>query len=204
MKMFDCAGAPSPRRVRIFLAEKEITDIPMEQVDVFAGEQKNPEFLARNPYGAVPVLELDDGTCVSETMAICRYVEETRPGVKLLGETPQETATIEMWQRRVENSLFDKVAAYFHHATEGLGELEPFQVAEWGHQSKKTALGAMQRLDERLQENDFIAGKNFTVADITALCGIDFATALGIQMPSGLVNLAEWHQRVSARASAAA
>jgi len=204
MKLYDCAQAPNPRRVRIFLAEKGITGIPMEQVNVFAGEQTAPAFLARNPDGAVPVLELDDGTCISESMAICRYFEDTNPGQKLMGKTPKESGTIEMWQRRVEYSLFDKVGAYFHHATDGLGELEPFQIAEWGHKGKEIALQSMQRLDERLQGNEFIAGDSFSVVDITGLCAMDFATILGIQAPAGLKNLAGWYDRVSARPSAAA
>lgn len=130
MKIYEFNAFPSPRRVRMFLAEKGINGIPFEEIDVPEGEHRGEAYLAKNPDGTVPTLALDDGSYISETVAICRYFEARHPAPPLMGETPTEKAEIEMWQRRVEQTLFDTVAAYFHHATPGLGTLELYQNKE--------------------------------------------------------------------------
>ncbi|HSR63460.1 MAG TPA: glutathione S-transferase [Gammaproteobacteria bacterium] len=203
MKLYDTESLPNPRRVRMFLAEKKL-DLPREQVDVIAGQHRTPEFLARNPDGTVPLLELDDGSYISETVAISRYIEERHPQPALLGRGPEEKAVVEMWQRRVEHSLMNTLVAYFHHATDGFGEADRYRNREWGEHNRKMAIEAMQRLDRQLAKNEFVAGKTFSIADITALCAVDLAKALGIDIPAGCTHLGNWHARVSERPSAAA
>ncbi len=205
MKIYEFNAFASPRRVRMFLAEKGIADrIDFEQVNVPEGEHREDGFLAKNPYGAVPTLELDDGTFISETVAICRYFEERHPAPRLMGETSEERAAVEMWQRRVENSVFDPVAAFFHHATPGLGSLETYQNLEWGDHSGNNAVAGMRKLDAQLAGHAYIAGDGFTIADITALCAIDFAALVDIAIPDDCANLKRWYGDVSTRPSAAA
>ena len=203
MKLYEYEAFPSPRRVRIFLAEKGI-DIPRQQVDVPAGEHRSAEFLSKNPDGTVPVLELDNGKYLSETLAISRFFEEKYPQQPLMGSTAEGKATIEMWQRRVEHSLADALATYFHHATEGLGEPDRYRNKEWGEKNKETAIKAMQQLNSQLAANEFIAGDTYSIADITALCALDFATAIDIPIPDACDHLQRWHAAVSQRQSAAA
>src|SRR5690348_5456633 len=114
MKLYDYTMAPNPRRVRIFLAEKGIT-LPMVQLDLFQGENRTPEALHRNPYGGLPVLELDDGTCIAESVAICRYFEELQPQPPLMGADAKDKAVVEMWTRRMELVLFGHIGRYFQH-----------------------------------------------------------------------------------------
>jgi len=117
MKLYDFTRAPNPRRVRVFLAEKGIT-VPMEQVDLFTGANRTPEALRRNPYGGLPVLELDDGTCIAESVAICRYFEDLHPQPALMGVDAKDRAVVEMWNRRMELVLFAHIARYFQHTSE--------------------------------------------------------------------------------------
>lgn len=203
MKLYEYEAFPNPRRVRMFLAEKGI-DLPREQIDVPAGEHLSSEFLVKNPDGLVPLLELDNGEYISETVAISRYFEERHPQTPLMGGTAQEKAAIEMWQRRIENSLFNAVSSYFHHATDGLGEADRYRNREWGEKNREQAIQAMTKLNEQLAENSFIAGGTFSIADITALCAIDFAIAVNIGIPEQCSHLKNWHERVSSRESAAA
>ncbi len=203
MKLYEYEAFPSPRRVRMFLAEKGI-DIPCEQVDVPAGEHRSPEYLNKNPDGVVPLLELDSGVYISETVAISRYFEENYPQTPLMGTTAEEKASIEMWQRRVEHSLTNTVATYFHHATEGLGESDRYRNKEWGEKNKENAISAMNQLNKQLAENKFVAGDSFSIADITALCAIDFAADVNIPVPDECHHLKRWYLEVSQRQSAAA
>lgn len=203
MKLYEYEAFPNPRRVRIFLAEKGI-EVPRVQVDVPAGEHRSAAFLARNPDATVPVLELDNGDHVSETVAISRFFEEKHPEVPLMGSTAQEKATVEMWQRRVEHSLANAIGTYFHHATEGLGEPDRYRNKEWGEKAKESAVKTMRQINAQLANNRFIAGKNFSIVDITALCAIDFATALNIPTPDDCVYLKRWYAQVSQRRSATA
>ena len=202
MKIYEYKGFPSPRRVRIFLAEKGIDGIDFEQVDVPKGEHRQGPFLAKNPYGTVPTLELDDGTHISETVAICRYFDERHPDRRLMGETPEEQARIEMWQRRVEGSMFEPAAAYFHHATAGLGDLELYQNGEWGRKNRDYLIAGMKKLDAALAETEFVAGDEYSIADITGLCAVDFAAFVDIPIPDECANLQRWYRAVSARPSA--
>lgn len=204
MKIYEFKGFPNPRRVRMFLAEKGVGGIECEQVDVPSGQHRKPDFLAMNPYAGVPVLELEDGSHVSESIAISRYFEERHPEPVLFGGTPLEKAEVEMWQRRIEQTVFDTALSYYHHATDGLGALETYQYPDWGNQNRDRARDSLVLLDEQLAGRPFIAGERFSVADITALCAIDFASAVGIEIPATCVHLARWHKEVSARPSARA
>lgn len=203
MKLYEYEAFPSPRRVRIFLAEKGL-DIEREQVDVPAGAHRQPDFLARNPDAAVPCLELDDGSHISESVAISRYFEERNPHPSLMGSNAESKAVIEMWQRRVENGLMNPLGTYFHHATDGLGEPDRYRNRDWGERNRDTAMATMQVLDTRLADHDFIAGESFSIVDITALCALDFAEAVGISLPQELQHLGRWYTAVSQRDSAAA
>ena len=204
MKIYQSNSLPSPRRVRMFLAEKGIEDVEMVTLDVAGGEARQPEFLARNPLGEVPVLELDDGDHIGEVTAISRYFEEVRPFPALFGGTPGDKARVEMWLRRIESGLMGAVAAYYHHATAGFGDAGRYRNREWGENSRDRATATMQLLDGALGTDEFVAGATFSVADIAALCAIDFAIACGIEIPSAADNLRAWHDRVSRRPSAAA
>ena len=203
MKLYEYEPYPSPRRVRMFLAEKGI-NIPCIQVDVPAGEHRSPEYLNKNPDGVVPLLELDNGEYISETVAISRYFEENNPQTPLMGTTAEKKARIEMWQRRVENSLFNTVATYFHHATDGLGEPDRYRNKEWGEENRGKAISAMKQLNSQLGGNKFIVEDKFSIVDITAFCAIDFATAVNIPIPDECHHLKRWYAEVSQRQSAAA
>jgi glutathione S-transferase len=194
--------APNPRRVRIFLAEKGI-EVPVEQVDIGTAENRKPEFVAKNPMGTLPVLELDDGTCIAETVAICRYFEETQPEPPLLGVDARDRALVEMWQRRMELEVFFNTAGSFRNTHDFFKGRIP-QVPEWGEVCKQAALKRLAWLDQELAEREFIAGDRFSIADITALCGIDFGRVTGITISPEQKNLARWHQTVSSRPSAKA
>lgn len=203
MKLYEYEPFPNPRRVRMFLAEKGI-EVPRVQVDVPAGEHRLPENLEKNPAAAVPFLELDNGDVISETVAISRYFEEQQPVPPLMGTTSEERARVEMWQRRVEHNLNQALGHYFHHATDGLGESDRYRNRDWGERNAEEALQTMRLLDRQLATHDYIAGDRFSIADITALCAIDFAQAVEIRIPEDCVHLQGWYERVSIRASAAA
>lgn len=203
MKLYDTKELPNPRRVRIFLAEKGI-HIPIEQVDVVGGQHHTVEFFKKNPDGTVPLLELDDGTCISETVAISRYFEELHPDEPLMGKNAIEKATVEMWQRRVEHSLMNTMVTYFHHSTDGFGEKERYRNKEWGQHNFEKFNSAISQINAQLKNNKFIAGNSFTIADITTLCAIDLAKALGIKIPAEYVHLNSWYNIVSKRQSAVA
>lgn len=203
MKILQTKTAPNPRRVRIFLAEKNI-EIPYEEIDLMKGELKTPDFVKLNPMQRVPVLILDDGTAIAETMAICRYFEETRPEPPLFGTGAREKAIVEMWARRMELNLLHCVAQAFRHLHPAMAHLEVPQVAEWGEANKPRVLEVLQVMDQELGQRPYIAGNTFTVADITALVAVDFMRAARIQRPAELKNLERWHSEVSARPSAKA
>ena len=202
MKILQTKTAPNPRRVRIFLAEKGI-EVPFEEVDIVKG-LKTPEFTRLNPFQRVPVLVLDDGTSISETMAICRYFDETKPEPALFGKGAKQRAIVEMWNRRMELGLLACVAAAFRHLHPAAAQLEVPQVAAWGEANKPRAQEVMQIMDQELGKRRFIAGDDYSVADITALVAVDFAKPARVERPQGLDNLARWHQEVSARPSAKA
>lgn len=203
MKILQTHTAPNPRRVRIFLAEKGI-EVPYEELDMMKGALKTPEFVKLNRFQRVPVLILDDGTPIAETMAICRYFDETKPEPALFGTGARERAIVEMWNRRMELNLMLYVAQAFRHLHPAMAQLEVPQVAAWGEANKPRALETLQIMDQELAERPYIAGNAFSVADITALVAIDFMRPARIQRPAELKNLARWHGEVSARPSAKA
>jgi len=203
MKVYEFEGFPNPARVRIALKEKGLFDrVEFVSVNVPAGDHRKPEFLAINPSGTVPVLELDDGTYIAECTAITEYIDHLDNAGSLTGVMPKERAVIAMMQRRVEAGLLDAVGTYFHQATEGLGpELEGEQCPEWGHRQREKALDSMHYLDGVLQDQDYIAGDKFSVADITAYAAMGFAAFAEISTPDGLTNLTDWQARIDGRPS---
>lgn len=202
MKLYDSAMAPNPRRVRIFLAEKGI-EVPTEQVDIAKAENRKPPFLAKNPMGVLPVLELDDGTCIAESIAICRYFEAVQPDPPLFGIDTVDIAMVEMWNRRMEFEVFNAITGTFRNTHDFFKGRIP-QVPEWGEVCRGAAEKRLAWLDEVLADREFVAGERFTVADITALCGIDFGRVSQIVIQPEQKNLARWHEAVSSRPSAKA
>ena len=203
MKLYNSNLAPSPRRVRIFLAEKGVS-IPRVEVDLGKLEHKAPEFLALNPFQTIPILELDDGTRIAESIAICRYIEALWPEPNLFGLTPVEQGTIEMWQRQLEWRLLLPIAQVLRHTHPRMAEMETPQVPDWAAANRPRALKAMAIVDETLRGRPFIAGDRFTVADITGLVALDFAKSARITIPPELVYLNRWHETLKARPSAGA
>ncbi len=202
MKLYDSKMAPNPRRVRIFLAEKGI-EVPTVQVDIGKAENRQPPYLARNPLGGVPVLELDDGSHIAESVAICRYFEEIQPEPPLFGTDAVDRARVEMWQRRMELEVFLMTAQSFRNTHDFFKGRIP-QVPEFGAVCKESALKRLAWLDGELANREFVAGERYTIADITALCGIDFGRVTGITIGPDQKNLARWHEAVSSRPSAKA
>lgn len=203
MKIIETSTAPNPRRVRIFLAEKAIT-VPFEQRDLTSGELKSEAFSALNPMQRVPVLVLDDGTAIAETVAICRYFEELQPEPALFGRGAKARAEVEMWQRRAELGLFFHVAQAFRHLHPKMAGLEVPQVAQWGEANKAKATEMLMLLDRHLAQSRFLAGDGFSIADITALVAVDFMKPAKIALPQGLEGVSRWYAEVSARPSSRA
>ncbi len=203
MKIIQTEPAPNPRRVRIFLAEKYIK-VAFEERDLMENTLKTDAFTKLNPMQRVPVLVLDDGTTISETVAICRYFEALHPEPSLFGKTPLQQATIEMWQRRVELGLFFYVAQVFRHLNPKMSHLEVPQVAAWGQANKPKVEEALCILDHQLSSNQCVAGDDYSIADITALVAIDFMKPAKLQLSEAHQHVLRWHQYVSARPSALA
>jgi glutathione S-transferase len=203
MKLYNSNLAPSPRRVRVFLAEKAVA-IPCVEVDLARLDHKAPEFSALNPFETIPVLELDNGTRIAESIAICRYIEALWPEPNLFGLTAIEQATIEMWQRQLEWRLLLPIAQVVRHGHPKMAEMETPQVPDWAAVNRPKALHAMTIVDQALRDRPFIAGDRFTVADITGLVALDFAKSARIAIPPELVHLNRWHEALKARTSAAA
>ncbi len=213
MKLYDAPRAPNPRRVRIFLAEKGI-DLPREEVDILAGENLAPDFLAISPRGLLPVLVLDDGTVIDETMAICRYFEEVCPDPPLMGTDPLSRAQVERWQRIVEFDAGTAVAEAFRNAFPAYAERavagrsgDP-AIPELAARGQRRLEGFYDLLERHLAKSgdggSMIAGPEFSVADITALCILDFARALKLGYGEQRPHLAQWHAAVGARPSSRA
>lgn len=202
MKLWTAAVAPNPRRVAIFLAEKGI-EVPTVEIDLAAGENYKPEFTAKNPMARVPVLEFDDGGYLSESMAICRYFEETQPEPPLLGRSARERAEVEMWNRRMEFEIMLNMTGCFRH-THPYWKDRIEQIEAYGELCRRNAEDRMAWLDGELAGRAHIAGEAFTVADITAICGFGIGRVAKIRIPETLANLTRWHDAVSARPSVAA
>ncbi|HEY2481900.1 MAG TPA: glutathione S-transferase family protein [Caulobacteraceae bacterium] len=194
--------APNPRRVRMFLAEKGI-DLAETPLDLRRREHKSEGHRARNSLGQVPTLELDDGTCISETVAICRYFEEVSPEPRLFGATAVEKALIDMWVRRIEFVLMTPVGAFWRHAHPFTAALIT-QYKDFGESNRQAYLAAQRWLDHELNGRLFVAGDAYSMADICALSTVDFASWIGLELDPALTRLAAWRERVSARPSARA
>ena len=206
MKLYDCQMAPNPRRVRVFLAEKGV-DIPKTEVGIIEGENLKPEYLAVNPRGLLPTLELDDGNRIDETIAICRYIEETQPEPNLMGRDALEKAQIESWQRHMEFDGLNPTGEMFRNSFDpfknrGLPGLENVQaIPELAARGKAGVERFYERLEQRLSQSTYIAGERYTIADITALCVVDFASFAKMGIPEANTNTKRWHADVSSRPS---
>ena len=207
MLFYDCSTAPSPRRVRMFIAEKGL-DIPVREVDLRSGEHLQPEFRAKNPDCTVPALELDDGTVLAESLAICSYLEEAHPEPPLMGRTPVERAEVLMWNARVEHQGLSGVAESFRNHSRGFvgravtGSEGFDQIPELVPRGRRRAELFMDMLDGHLEGRDFIVGDTITMADITALITVDMAAWIKLPIPEACQNLRRWHAAMSARPSA--
>ena len=202
MRLYDLPPSPNARRVRIFIAEKGL-EIPTIAVDMAKGENRRPEYLAKNSLGKMPMLELDDGTCITESVAICRYLEEINPEPPLLGHTPVERAQVEMWNRRMELEILLPLINVFAHTHEMWKGVHT-QVAEWGEVCRQTALTRLAWLNGEIAGREFIVNDSYSMADITAQCALVMGKAVGVRVPEGLDNVNAWFARVSARPTARA
>jgi len=202
MKLYDGGRAPNPRRVRVFLAEKGIS-VPVVSVDLGKLEQKSSDFTAINPLQRVPALVLDDGAVITESIAICRYFEGIKPEPALFGRAALDIATIEMWNRRAELHLLYPVSQVFRHLHPAMKEMEAPQVSAWGEANKPRVLEFLAIMDSELKNRRFIAGDNYSVADITAMIAVDFLKPAKLTVPENLVHVLRWHAEVAARPSAA-
>jgi len=207
MKLYDYASAPSPRRVRIFMAEKGIT-VPTVQIDLASGEQFSAAYRAVNPRCVVPALVLDDGTVLGEVLAIWHYLEGLHPNPPLMGTSPKGKALIAMWERRMEldgyvpaaEAFRNSASAFAGHAVAGPRKYP--QIPELADRGKARTLDYIRDLDARLSSSAFVSGDAFSAADITALVTVEFAAAdVGLAIPEELGALRRWHATVSARPS---
>lgn len=204
MLFYDAANpAPNPRRVRIFLAEKGLK-VPTELLSITAGEHKKPEFLAVNPLGQIPALQLDDGEVITESVSICRFFEALHPEPPMFGKGPKGMAEVDMWVRRVELRLMVPVGMVWMHTHPFTARVVVPQYKDFGESNRPRAIAAMRYFDESLASRPWLAGKDYSIADITLLTTIDFAIFIGIGLPDDMPNLKAWHERASARPSAQA
>ena len=203
MKLHEAVTAPNCRRVRIFLAEKGI-EVPIVPVDLGKAENRQAPFRKKNPMGLVPVLELDDGTFIAESVAICRYFEQLQPEPALMGGgDPEQAARIEMWQRRMELEIALPIMQVFRNTHPYFAKLIE-QFPDYGEGQRRQATKRLAWLDEELADREFVAGDEYTIADITALIGIDFGRVTGFKVTEETPNLLRWRQAVAARPSAKA
>jgi glutathione S-transferase len=204
MKLYDCATAPSPRRVRIFAAEKGI-ELDRVEIDLKTGAQFAPEFRALNPDCVVPVLELDDGTAISEVLAICQYLEELHPDPALFGQTAEQRAVSTMWNNKIEQHglmhMRDALGLRGHAIT---GPHGVDQIPELAERGRQCVIAFFDRLEQQLESRAFITGDEYSIADITGLVLIDFARWIKLEVPEEAVNLRRWYGDVSTRPSAGA
>lgn len=209
LRFYDCKTAPSPRRVRIFLAEKDI-ELPTVQVDLGSGEQFSEAFQKINPECVVPVLELDSGQCISEVLAICDYLEELHPEPALFGSTPEERAAVLMWNAKVEQLGLWAMADAFRNSAKALknnalpGPDPYLQIPELAERGRRRVGKFFERLNGQLADYEFVAGDFYSIADISAMVFVDFAGWIKISVPDSATNLARWYAAVSKRPSASA
>ncbi len=198
MILYQDTRAPNPRRVRIFLAEKSMT-VETREVDIMTKQHFADEMTTLNPFARVPFLQLDDGEVISETIAICRYLDFLQPEPNLFGKGALEIARVEMWQRRAELELFYTIAHAFRHSNPYMAELEVPQVPEWGNANLARLDDSLGKFDQALASREFIAGDNFSIADITALVAIDFMQIIKKRLSDEQPNLLRWHAEISTR-----
>lgn len=202
MILYDLNPGMHPRRVRIFIAEKGIS-IERREVDAAGGANATPDFLRLNPLGKLPVLELEDGSCIAESLAICRYLEALYPQPPLMGQTPQASAHTEMWTLRMDHELSQPIALAFVHSSDFYrGRVE--QVPEVANWARGRALQTMAWLDGELAERSHIAGEDYTLADIVGQCACVLGKAVGLRIPPDMTHLSRWFTQVSARPTARA
>ncbi len=201
MKIYEEKIAPNARRVRMFLAEKGIEGVEFVQIDLKAGDNISAEFKQKNPLAKIPVLEFDDGSYLSESVAICRYFEVTSPAIPLMGVTARQQANIEMWQRRSEIYFMNLIGMGFQH-TSGYFADRMTPVKEWGEVCIKSAAQFMSLLDDHLANNQFLAGDEFSIADITAFVSVDFARVIKLRISDEHVHLLRWYKAIKSRPSA--
>lgn len=202
MKLYDVTRAPNPRRARIFIAEKGVAMPELIQLDLAGLEHRKPEFASLNPWMGTPALVLDDGTVISESVAICRYFEELHPAPALFGTGAIERGQVEMWNRRLEFGLYTNIAQTFRHTNPHMAHREVPQVANWGEANRERALEQMHLINSHLGDGRlFICGEHFTIADITGGVALDFARVPKINVRAELTHLAAWHARLLARPS---
>jgi glutathione S-transferase len=202
MKIHESHNAPNPRRVRMFLAEKGI-EVPYEEIDIVRAVNRREDFRKKNPLSTVPVLELDDGTCISESVAICRYFEELHPKPPLFGTDAKQRALVEMWNRRMEFNILQPIADTFRQRHDFFkGRIR--QLPEYAELQRLNAEDGLAWLNQELGTHRFVAGDQFSIADITAVVAIDFGRVSKIAIKPDQPNLARWHAEVSARPSAKA
>ena len=206
MKLYDCTTAPSPQRVRIFLAEKGV-EIPLVQVNLREGEQLGDAFREINPDCTVPVLELDDGTRISEIFAICQYLESQYPQPALMGRNSVEQAMVSMWNAKIEQHGIAALAETLRNHAKGMrdralpGPLNLPQIPQLVERGRTRALAFFDRLDDQLKDNAYVTGKLFTMADITAFVMVGFAGWSKVSIKDSQENLIRWHEHVSSRPS---
>jgi glutathione S-transferase len=203
MKLYDSRRAPNPRRVRWFMAEKAITDVEVVQVDIFKGEHRTPDYLAEVGLPVVPALVLDDGTAITESVAICRYLESLYPEPNLFGRDAKEIAVIEMWTRRAEMMLATPLMMAVRHGHPALAAIET-QIPEVAASNRAGAERTVKLFDRRLADSPFIAGERVTIADILAFTGLDFARMVKFQAPETATHFHRWADAMRARPAAAA
>jgi glutathione S-transferase len=202
MKLYSAPNpAPNPRRVLIFLAEKGVS-MPVENISLMKGEHKTPEFAMKNSRMQIPVLELDDGTTLSESISICRYLDDIYPQSPLFGTNPLERALVDMWIRRIEFNVMAPVGLFWAHAHPYTARVVT-QFKEFGQSNQARWESAVRWLNRELAHGGFIAGPSFTIADIAALTTIDFAIWIGLPIPQDCPNVQRWHEQMLARPSVA-
>lgn len=204
MKLYDSHRAPNPRRVRWVMAEKGIEDVDVVQIDIFAGEHRTPEYRQKVGVAHVPALELDDGTVISESVAICRYLEALYPEPNLFGVDVREQAVVEMWTRRCEFYLANPMMLTVRFTHPAISMLEATQLPQVADFNKATAERFMKTLDRQLATREFVAGDRFTIADIVSVVGLDFARLIKYRLPEELTHLNRWYEACRARPAAKA
>ena len=204
MKLYTSHRAPNPRRVRWVMAEKGVADVELVEIDIMSGDHKTPEYRARVGVPHVPALELDDGTTISESVAICRYLEAMYPEPNLFGHDAREQAVVEMWTRRNEFYLANPIMLSVRHSHPALAALEATQVPQVADYNRVGAERFMRTLDRHLADHEFIAIDRFTIADIVAVVGLDFARLVKYRPPEELTHLARWLETCRARPAAKA